>query len=355
MKSIIETFIEIAKISSPSGSEEEMSKYVQRWLEKNNFKYKVDKLNQIYAFSSKTPKLLLTAHLDTVQPCQNIKPIIKKGFICSDGKTILGADNKAWIVAMFFAIEQYKSSYKSNPPVELVFTTKEETGGGAENFDFSFIKSKEGITFDSAEPIGKIVLAAPYIYNFKAAFIGKAAHASRPNDGVSSLTPACNFVSKVKQGKSDNGLTTINIGLMSSGTGINTLPENTVVEGEVRSIDIKLFKKHLKEIESLAVKISKENRIKLKFSKDGYCPGYKYDRKDLFVMKTASNLKKMGYIAEYLVSTGVSDANSFAGAGIKLINLSDSVEFPHTTKEKISIKNLELLQKTMFNFLKDLV
>lgn len=352
MNGVVNTFCEIVKIASPSGSELVMSKYVQAWLKKNNFSYKVDKLNQIYASNSKHPKLLLTAHLDTVQPGQNIKPIIKGGYIKSDETTILGADNKAWIAALMSALEEYKGTFKETPPLEIVFTTMEETGGGAENFDFSLIKSKEGITFDSSEPIGGVVITAPYIYNLSASFKGKAAHASRPEKGVNSLIPACQFVSKIKQGKMDAGSTTINIGVMSSGTGINTVPENTTVEGEVRSTEKELFKKHLANIEKVAKDIATKSNVKLTFSTKGYCPGYKYNANDLFIKKITSIFKSMNITIKYLSSTGVSDANTFAGKGIKLINLTDAGEFPHTTDERISIKNLKTLQGVAFNILK---
>jgi tripeptide aminopeptidase len=352
MKNVVQTFCKIIKISSPSGSEENMSKYIQIWLKKNNFSYKVDKLNQIYATNSKDPKLLLTAHLDTVQPGQNIQPkITEDGYIKSDETTVLGADNKAWIAALLCAIVQYKAIFREIPPIELVFTSMEETGGGAENFDFSLIKLKEGITFDSSEPIGSIVITAPYIYNFSAVFKGKAAHASKPEKGINSLIPACRFVSEVKQGKMDNGHTTINIGLMSSGTGINTVPENAIVEGEVRSTEKKLFKKHLIGIEKAAKNIATNFGVKVTFSTKGYCPGYEYDPNDPFIKKVVSVFNSMDFKTKYLTSTGVSDANTFAGEGIKLINYTDAGEFAHTTKERISIKNLELLQKTAFNLL----
>ena len=46
------------------------------------------------------PTVMLTAHMDCVEPCANIKPIVEDGVIRSDGTTILGADDKAGVAAI---------------------------------------------------------------------------------------------------------------------------------------------------------------------------------------------------------------------------------------------------------------
>src|SRR5699024_10602619 len=48
--------------------------------------------------------IYLTSHMDTVVPGKGINPSIKDGYIVSDGTTILGADDKAGLAAIFEAI-----------------------------------------------------------------------------------------------------------------------------------------------------------------------------------------------------------------------------------------------------------
>ena len=157
---ITSQFIKMVTIDSPSGREEWMSAYLQKWLVKNRFSFKTDKMGNIFATNNKKGEsLLLCAHMDTVQPGENIKPSVKKGIIKSDGKTILGADNKAALTAILYAIENMVTIR----PIELLFTVKEEVGEGLEFFPFNWIRSAKALVFDSSNPLGGIVLRSPYI------------------------------------------------------------------------------------------------------------------------------------------------------------------------------------------------
>lgn len=348
---LLKRFMDIVQIDSPSGEEQAMGRYLSNWLTEMGYTYTTDKLGSILTTNFENPKLLLCAHTDTVEPGRGIKPILENNYIKSEGKTILGADNKASVSAIMTAIEEYKEKYKTLPNLEILFTVKEETGGGAEFFPFNLIKSKRGLIFDYCRPHGKIIISSPFIYNFKINFKGKAAHSSRPEDGKNSLLAAVKFISEIPMGKLDNGDTTINVGQVNSGTGINVIPENTTVWGEVRSIDEKLFKKYLAQIENKAKEIAKNSDITLEYKLDGYCPGYNYSPEDKFIKEIVSVYKALGIEATYDRSTGISDANPLVGAGIETVNLSDSGENPHSTDECISIVNLNKLQEIVLKMI----
>lgn len=55
------------------------------------------------------PCIMLSAHMDSVEPCSGIRPQRKDGVITSAGDTILGADCKSGIV---FALEGRYASYR---------------------------------------------------------------------------------------------------------------------------------------------------------------------------------------------------------------------------------------------------
>ena len=46
------------------------------------------------------PTIMLTAHMDCVEPCGGVHPIRENGIIRSDGTTILGGDDKAGVTAI---------------------------------------------------------------------------------------------------------------------------------------------------------------------------------------------------------------------------------------------------------------
>lgn len=351
MNKITDLFLQLVKIDSPSGHEEKMSLFLQKWLKKNGLTFKLDKVGNIYATNNKpgTP-LLLCSHMDTVQPGVGINPVIKNGVIKSSGKTILGADNKVALSAILSAIEKSKPE----KAIELLFTVKEETGGGVEFFPFEWIKAKQGLIFDSAKPLGGIVLRSPYIYNFHAKLIGQAAHASLPQEGINAFVPAMNALQQIKVGSLDDGETTINVGLIKGGTGINTIPDNVVISGEVRSYDKKLFKKHLNYIKKIFEKETKKIGVILEFALDGYCSGYAHTKNDDFINKIALIYKDMGLETTLYTYSGISDANVLNVHGIQAINLTDGVKYPHTTKEEVSEHNLTLLTSIIINYIQTL-
>lgn len=341
MKNITDIFLGLVAIDSPSGNEIKMSLFLQKWLHSLNFIFRIDTVGNIYAKNNKKGSpLLLCAHMDTVQPGENIKALVKNGVIQSNGKTILGADNKAAIAAIMAAVE--KNNKRS---LELLFTVKEETGSGIEFFPFTWIQSKKALIFDSAKPLGGIILRSPYIYNFNATFLGKAAHASLPQEGINAFSPAIQALQQIKVGFLDNNETTINIGLIKGGMGINTIPPKVNVSGEVRSYDKKLFKKHLDHIKTIFEKEVKNTEVKLNFTVDGYCAGYTYAKNDTFIKQIDAMYKNIGLETTFYEYSGISDANVLGEHGIQAVNLTDGTKYAHTTKEQITVNDLNKLSE----------
>ena len=348
---IIDHFIKVVSIASPSGKEQHISLYLQYWLTKKNFIFKVDAVGNIYATNGKkgTP-LMLCAHMDTVQPGEHIHPVIKDGIIQSDGTTILGADNKAALAAILHAVESVPPEHA----LELLFTVKEETGGGVEHFPFTWIHAKKALIFDSANPLGGIVLQSPSIYNFDIVFTGKSAHASTPKKGINAFTPAFGALAKLPTGTLDGGQTTINIGLINGGTGINTVPNSIHIQGEVRSYSAVLFKKHLDAIKKTVIAFAKKQRVKVSFKLNGYCAGYTHKKEYPFINSLSTLLKKEGLIPVYHTHSGISDANVLNAKGIQTINLADGVQNPHTLQEQVKVKDLEQLSRIIQKCIREL-
>lgn len=336
-RNLVKTFLKLVKIDSPSGNESSIRNFLLNWLKKNKFLFKVDKVGNIFAKNKAgSDSILFSAHMDTVEPGRNIKPIIKKGQIQSSTKTILGADNKAFIACLLYALEKYKGK----KTIEVIFSIKEETGGGIEFFPFQWVASKRGFIFDHAKPVGGIVLRSPYIYNFHAEFRGKAAHSSTPGYGINALTAAVDSLSKIPAGMQDNDETTINIGLMKAGTGMNTIPESATFSGEVRSYSRSLFLKHLKKIESTVRNEAKKAKVITTFKKAGYCPGYTHSPSDPFIKKISKVIERIQIQPKFFGFSGISDANVLNSKGIKTVVFSDGVNSPHTARENISIDSL---------------
>jgi len=343
MNKVVDIFLEIVTIASPSGQEQGMIKYIENWLNKVGLDYQVDSKGNILAKKPGIgPPILFCVHMDTVEPGKNINPVIKNNIIKTSGKTILGADNKVAVASLIAVVEE-TLSLKS---FELLFTVGEENGSGLNNFSFDLIKSKVGFTFDSIKPIGSIILRSPYICLFEAGFNGKASHSSTPENGINALIPAIKALKKIKVGKLDKGETTINIGLINGGTGANTIPEKVFIKGEIRSYQKKLFYHHLYKIKS----IFKDAKLKV----NGFSPGYSHKKSSIVIKKISKVYSHLNIKSLYHSYSPVSDANILNSKGIEVINLGDGVENAHTTNEQININDLIKLKNIIYKILKSL-
>lgn len=348
---LVNTFLELAQIDSPSGEEDAVREYVLQKLDDIGFKYKVDSVGNIIARNhSDSEPVLLGAHLDTVEPGRGIKPKIKDGYIISDGTTILGADNKATLAAILHAIEI--TPEEKIRSLELVFTVREETSGGINDLDFSQIKSRVGVIADSVSAIGTIIEKAPFIEDFEVKIRGRAAHASVPENGINALKIAGDAISTLKLGHLDDE-TILNIGLISGGDATNTIPKNLYLKGEIRSFSEEKFEKAKGEIENHFINISSEFGATCEVSHEFYGKGYSHSRNSENIKKILQIYKNLNIKHKFLDSYGASDANIYVNRGVEVVNIGDGVEDAHTTDERISIKSLEKLSQFFANYICD--
>ena len=168
-KRLVRTFTELVKITSPSWKEDGIREYIRRSLKKlpvacKEFKCG-DSFNLLITMEGdkKRKPTLFSGHMDTVAPCENVKPVITNTRISSDGATILGSDDKAAIAMFLESLLCISETGMAHGPIEILLSCAEELGlHGIKGFDMSRLKSKYAFVFDSDGSIGRIVLKAPY-------------------------------------------------------------------------------------------------------------------------------------------------------------------------------------------------
>ena len=103
----VQTFIDLARIDSPSGQEDDVARWTVARLQALGFSVQEDTFGNLVArqeHNDPSP-IVLSAHMDTVQPCIGIQPRIEGDLIVSDGTTIVGGDCKAGGSAVLEALE----------------------------------------------------------------------------------------------------------------------------------------------------------------------------------------------------------------------------------------------------------
>ncbi len=342
-KRLINTFLELVKIDSPSEDEEKMALAVSEKLKKLGAKVKRDSFgNVIGQFDGKGTPLMLNAHLDTVEPGRNIKPIVTEDTIKTDGSTVLGSDPKAGVSIILEALTTIREAKTDHPPLDIVFTREEETSlGGAINLDYSLLRAKEGIVFDGDEEVWKIFISSPTYYAIDATITGRSAHAGvEPEKGLSAIMIAAEILTQFPQGRIDKE-TTANIGLISGGSVRNAVPETVTLEGEIRSRNPKTLKKILAEVEKAfkdARKKYPQAAIELQLLKD--FEGFVVPKNHSLIKRATSVLKQLKLPAELKDSGGGSDANIFFTHGIDVIIVGTGVYDAHTTRENLVISQM---------------
>jgi len=141
-------FIEMARIESGSENEAAICEFVAKQLRELGAETVIidEASKQIggtggnvfarFKGTVNAPPLLLNAHVDTVYSTEGIQLIRDETEIRTDGKTILGADNKAGVAIILEVLRTLKERNLPHPPLEVVFTIREEKGLlGAKAFD----------------------------------------------------------------------------------------------------------------------------------------------------------------------------------------------------------------------------
>jgi len=287
------------------------------------------------------PPILLGMHLDTVEPGQGIKPRLENGIIRSDGRTILGADNKAAIACTLEAIRCLKADRPPHGDVEFLFTWGEERGHcGAKAFDYSRVRAKVGFVPDGGGLLGTIITRAPYYESIHAVFQGRAAHAGiSPEKGINAIVLAGRALARISLGRLDEE-TTANFGLIKGGSGRNTVPERVEMEGEARSLDPAKLRTQVEKMRGGFESSAREIGGRAFFSVKREYDGYRIGESDPPVRIAVAASEAVGLSPVITSTCGGSDANELNANGIAAVVLGMGGGGYHTFEEHISVDEL---------------
>ncbi|MEN2997503.1 MAG: M20/M25/M40 family metallo-hydrolase [Brevinematia bacterium] len=348
---ILNNFIELIKIYSPSLMEDFVFEYLSKKFRELGVVSEIQingKVKNMIAFVEGNDKsrdaIFFCAHADTVEPSKDINPIVdeENGIIKSDGKTILGADDKAGITAMLELLYHIKEeAHAKFGDIYLIITSGEEIGLiGARHLDTSVIKAKYGYCLDSHGDVGTAITKGVIHYRFKVECIGKSSHAGiEPEKGINSIKMSAYIIDRLPSGSLDED-TVINIGEIKGGKATNIVPEYTVFEGEVRSFKQSKIEKELDRIKEISLEAKKKFGGEVKIETEKLYEGYDIPEHSPSVKRFVDTCYKIGIKPVLTVTKGGSDANILNAKNLETLNISCGMRNPHSTEEFILIKDL---------------
>ena len=339
---LLDTFLDLVRIDSPSGEEQAMAEELEARLVKLGLEVERDEVNNVVArLPGEGAPVMLAAHMDTVMPGRGVKPVVKDGAVYSDGTTILGADDKSGIAVILELLATVAENNLRHPPLEVVITVQEEIGLlGARHLDKSSLRAKKGISFDTGPAPGTIVVAAPSGIMLTAVVHGKAAHAGvEPEKGVNALSVAADALVHMPLGRID-AETTANFGQIQGGRARNIVPDRVELKGEARSHDAEKLEAQTARMVAALEKAAQEYGATVDTEVVPAYTGYKLTEEDPVVSGLASACRACGVEPNLVPSGGGSDANVFNAHGMRVVNLSTGMSGVHGTDEHIAVADM---------------
>lgn len=346
-------FLELAAIPSPSGREGRVGERVAAELRALGLSPEVDAsgasiasdTGNVYArvapAAPGTP-VFFCAHLDTVTPLGPIEPVVEDGYVRNAAGTILGADNKAAIAVMLEAVRRVLAENRPHAGIELVFTTREETGcQGAAAFDVARLRSRVGFVYDHQGPIGDVVVAAPYQRSIDVTVRGRAAHAGiNPEDGRSAVQAAARAIAELRLGRIDDE-TTANVGRIEGGSARNVVPERCQVTAEARSRDEGKLLALVQEIVDTFAFAASVCDCDVETTLAEPYPGYRLSHDDPALVLASAALRRAGVAPRHVEVGGGADASVFRARGLSCVVLANGMDGIHSPEERIAVADLD--------------
>lgn len=350
---MVNEFIEMVKVSSLSLKEGKFASILFEKLKDLGFEVYIDKAGEQSCGDTgnvlgrlkgtlDTKPILLCAHMDTVIPGENIKPIIREGVIYSDGTTILGGDDKAGIAAILEAVRYLKENRIPHGDIEVAFTICEESGMyGSKYMDYGWLKSGFAFVLDSGEDVGTVIVKAPAKYSIHTLIKGKAAHAGMaPENGISAIQAAARAIDKMKLLRIDDE-TTANIGRIRGEGSSNIVCDKVEMEMEARSLigsKAEAQVKHMLEcIENACREYGAEHETTQFLS----YPEIDIPKDSEIIKLAVSAIRKIGLEPKLRPTGGGSDTNIMNGKGLQAVTLAIGMTDVHTTSESIAIDDMK--------------
>jgi tripeptide aminopeptidase len=343
----VDLFLELAAIPSPSGQERGVADVVLRYLGDLGLEADEDGFGNLYTRIEPTAEgtqLFFCAHLDTVPPSGELRPVVEDGVIRNAGRTILGGDNKAAVVQMLEGVRRVLVENVPHAGLELLFTREEEIGLlGAAAFDHTRLQAELGFVYDQEGAIGEIILGAPFAQGLEITFHGRAAHAGMaPEEGRSAIQAAAKAIADFRLGRVDD-VTTANVGVIRGGTAGNIVPDECSFVVDTRSHDERKLGELVQEMLDACAFAASETECELQSELRKTYRGYRFAKSDDVVLLAADALGRCGQEVRFALSGGAADANVFNDRGLRCLNLTHGVYDFHSPDERIDVVDLEAM------------
>lgn len=368
---LLNTFLDLVKIYSPSRNEINVMKYITEKLEKLGVKYILHDHSAEYG--GNTPVIIaklekncdytnlktisLSAHMDVVEPSKDLDVYIEDGLVKTRTETTLGGDDKGGVSII---LETFESLVENNLPHNNVFaviTPSEEVGLlGAKSIKWEeipdeFTPAKDMLILDNGGGADLVAVEGPCMYKINVHYEGASAHAGiEPEKGRSAILAMSNAIAKMKIGRL-NDYTTSNIGSIISEFPTNVVPKDCKIRMEVRCLNEDEAKENVDNYVDIFEKTAKEFEVKCNIDIEYDYPPLKQIDGNILLNRVLDAYNKVGVVAKPIKIGGGCDGNIYLKNGFNSVILGVGMYKIHTIEEYLVISDMEKTAEAVLEFI----
>lgn len=370
-KRLLDTFLDLVKIYSPSKNEIDAMNYVIERFEKLGIKYILHDHSGEYGGNTPVviaklesncddknlPSVSLSAHVDVVEPSKDLDVYVEDGLVKTHTATTLGGDDKAGVAIILEVFETLVENKLPHNDIFAVITPSEEIGLlGAksikwEEISSDFMPAKNMLVLDNGGGCENIATEGPCMYKINVHYEGLSAHAGlEPEKGRSAIVAMCNAISKMKTGRL-NEYTTSNIGTLISEFPTNVVAKDCKLKMEVRCLNEDEVKGYVDNYVKIFEETAKEFDVKSNIEIEYDYPVLKQIDNNALLDGVISAYKKIGVDAKPIKIGGGCDGNIFLKNGFNSIVLGVGMFKIHTIEEYLVISDMEKTAQAVEKFI----
>ena len=304
----------------------------------------------------KAPRIMFSAHMDTVPLCKGAKPVIKGKRIVAKGNTGLGGDDRSGCAAIVTLVETLLKNKIPHPPITLLFPIAEENGlHGSRMVRFSDLGNPVmGFNLDGRQP-NEIVIGAMSAVRWTAEITGHSTHAGlEPHKGISAGLIAAKAMATISEngyfGKivKGNRTGTSNLGTMHGGEASNQVMDRATLTGECRSHSpafleqiVRVYKAAFEQAAKGATNDAGKCG-KVKFIVISDYRAFRLKKSEPCVKIASKAVEAIGLKPNPLVMDAGLDANNFNEKGLPTVTLGTGTHKFHQLEEYVDIKEYQM-------------
>ncbi len=298
------------------------------------------------------PRILFSAHMDTVPLCKGAVPMVKGSRIVAKGNTGLGGDDRSGCAAIVTMVETILKKKLPHPPITLLFPIAEENGlHGSRMVRFSDLGNPAmGFNLDGQEP-NELVIGAMSAVRWQAEISGISVHAGlEPQRGISAgligskamaEIAAKGYFGRIEKGHRKG---TSNLGTVHGGEASNQVMDRALFTGECRSHNPAFLKQIVKTYKTAFEQAAKHTTNdagkcgKVKFTTIGDYNAFRLKKSEPCVKIAAKAVEAAKLRPNPLIMDAGLDANNFNEKGLPTVTLGTGSHKFHQLEEYVDIK-----------------